>query len=241
VYDKGQGMNSESAAETPSASSSSHVRQEQIDQLRTRVDSVLRNLVQGAEADSLSLKSQVDALRGGPNTTTLPSTVSLGGNNTSGSSNHDNDFTAFVSSVAGTVPIHNTTNSKLFPFLSPANNTSSAAKQWIVDPYGDQGEYEGEMNEDRLPHGAGVMNYADGRIYQGSWKNGQWHGQGRATFSNGDMFEGTYFEDQRDGQGVYKWSDGRVYKGGFMNDQRSGEGEYRWPDGARYMEREPIQ
>jgi hypothetical protein len=223
-------MDSQSPAEPSSSSassiSSSHVRQEQIDQLRSRVDSVLRNLVQGTEADTLSLKNQLHSLRGGP---TLLSSVSVGSNGTSGS----DEFMAPASSTAGTVPIGNTTNSKVFPFLSSSKPSSD--KQWIVDPYGDQGEYEGGMNQGRLPHGIGIMKYTDGRVYQGGWKNGQWHGEGRATFSNGDTFEGVYHEDQRHGQGWYKWSDGREFKGGFVNDQRSGHGEYNWPDGARYV------
>ena len=42
-----------------------------------------------------------------------------------------------------------------------------------------------------MRHGEGVMNYADGSIYKGSWKN-----------------------DQREGQGSFKWgNEGAQYDG----------------------------
>lgn len=57
-------------------------------------------------------------------------------------------------------------------------------QHWIVDPYGDQGKYEGDLlDEDnetadsddsdkkptKLPHGTGRMEYTDGRVYEGEW------------------------------------------------------------------------
>eukprot|EP00934_Nitzschia_sp_Nitz4_P006080 Nitzschia sp. Nitz4//scaffold64_size103689//87156//88160//NITZ4_004448-RA/size103689-processed-gene-0.90-mRNA-1//1//CDS//3329556166//6070//frame0 len=106
---------------------------------------------------------------------------------------------------------------------------------WIVDPYGDQGQYEGELDDSLFPHGKfGTMKYTDGRIYAGSWNHGEWHGQGKATFSNGDTYEGQYHKDQRHGKGEYRWNDGRSYSGDFQMDQRHGRGLYRWPDGAFY-------
>ena len=114
----------------------------------------------------------------------------------------------------------------------------------IVDAYGDKGNYNGGVlrssmknlaNEDPIPSSLGTMNYADGRVYHGHWKNGQWHGHGKTTYPNGDNYEGEYEEDQRHGIGVYKWNDGRVYQGNFQNDQRNGHGVYRWPDGSTYV------
>jgi hypothetical protein len=108
-------------------------------------------------------------------------------------------------------------------------------KRWIVDPYGDQGAYKGDFDEDKqLPHGLGKMDYTDGRIYSGEWSHGQWNGKGKAVFGNKDVFEGNYYQDQRHGYGVYNWHDGRQYAGEFCMDQRQGKGTYNWPDGANY-------
>ena len=195
-------------------STSSHVRQEQIDQLRSRVDNVLKSLVQGTDSDTQALKNQLQSLREvpGDGTTTFP-----------------------PSSISTPRPVSDEADQQGDDKVDGQTIVKTVEQQWIVDPYGDQGEFFGDLNADNLPHGTGVMKYSDGRIYSGEWKNGRWHGRGRATFSNGDLFEGMYYEDQRHGDGVYQWSDGREFKGGFVNDQRSGHGEYSWPDGAKYV------
>jgi len=189
-------------------SSLSHIRQEQIDQLRSRVDRVLKNLIQSTEVESEMIKTQVQSIRGD-----LLS---------------DNDGVAQF-------PLFRSNQEESEETPNDTEATRTVEHLWIVDPYGDQGEFDGDLNADNLPHGTGVMKYSDGRLYAGEWKNGRWHGKGRATFSNGDIFEGTYFEDQRHGQGIYLWSDGREFRGGFVNDQRSGQGEYTWPDGAKFQ------
>lgn len=121
----------------------------------------------------------------------------------------------------------------VLPSSLPAK--SKPNQHWVIDPYGDQGNFEGELNpETKLPHGRGRMEYTDGRIYEGDWDEGQWHGYGRAIFSNRDAYEGFYDHDQRHGRGKYDWSDGRCYKGEFQKDQRHGQGVYTWPDGAKY-------
>lgn len=115
----------------------------------------------------------------------------------------------------------------------------------IVDPYGDRGDYEGGILRTSLkdladgcpiPSGPnGTMKYADGRVYQGHWKNGSWHGHGRTSYPNGDIYEGDYEDDQRHGIGIYQWRDGRVFQGNFRNDQRNGHGVFKWPDGSTYV------
>ena len=116
----------------------------------------------------------------------------------------------------------------------------------IIDSYGDKGSYEGGVlqsslkdlaNGDPIPSSHGTMHYADGRVYKGQWKDGQWNGRGKTTYPNGDNYEGEYEGDQRHGIGVYKWNDGRVFQGNFRDDQRNGHGVYRWLDGSTYVGR----
>jgi hypothetical protein len=38
----------------------------------------------------------------------------------------------------------------------------------MVDPYGDAGEYTGQVHDDK-PHGKGTMKYDDGRVYVGEY------------------------------------------------------------------------
>jgi hypothetical protein len=215
---------SPSTTRAASNSSSSHIRQEEIDRLRSRVDNVLKTLIKSAETDSVSLRTQVRALRDGP---TVEGEI-LGDDKVLLLAPQDDDRSCSILD-------DKEQTSGADPTSTVAETITKTTGKWVVDPYGDQGEFEGELNGDNLPNGYGIMKYSDGRIYDGEWQNGRWHGVGQATFSNGDTYDGMYYEDQRHGQGIYKWNDGRMYNGGFVNDQRSGHGEYTWPDGAKYQ------
>ena len=39
--------------------------------------------------------------------------------------------------------------------------------------------YEGEKNDEGLPHGFGKIDYVDGSYYEGEWQNGYRHGKGK--------------------------------------------------------------
>lgn len=117
----------------------------------------------------------------------------------------------------------------------PADQVLVPGRIWVTDPYGDQGQYEGDVDSNNAPHGMGNMIYLDGRTYHGGWRNGHWNGSAKATFQNGDVFEGNYTMDQRHGPGKYYWKDGRSFVGDFHQDQRHGKGEFRWPDKSCYV------
>ncbi|CAJ1927094.1 unnamed protein product [Cylindrotheca closterium] len=143
-------------------------------------------------------------------------------------------------SVASTITTASTTSSTkrttAIPQKSPpADQTLLAGRIWVTDPYGDQGQYEGDVDTNNIPHGIGDMIYLDGRTYQGGWRHGHWDGPAKATFQNGDHFKGHYKMDQRHGPGKYQWKDGRSYVGDFHQDQRHGKGEFRWPDKSCYV------
>ena len=235
------------------------IQQDEIDQLRNRVDSVLNQLVKSSVNDTHKLQQQVQELRmGGPEqnsrfllsppitttTTTAEELIEV-----------PQELPTAYSSATDIV--QNTTKAKhaaksrqehqdqqqhqeqqQAQATTSTNNNNNTTDQketkWVVDPYGDQGEYAGELDAEGLPKGQGTMQYTDGRIYNGEWRQGQWHGTGEAVFMNQDVFQGMYHQDQRHGYGTYKWNDGRVYAGEFCMDQRQGQGTYRWPDGARY-------
>jgi len=117
----------------------------------------------------------------------------------------------------------------------PEDQVLLPGRIWVTDPYGDQGQYEGDVDTNNIPHGMGNMLYLDGRTYQGGWRHGHWNGPANATFQNGDVFEGHYKMDQRHGPGKYQWKDGRSFVGDFYQDQRHGKGEFRWPDKSCYV------
>lgn len=49
--------------------------------------------------------------------------------------------------------------------------TNVRGMEW-TDLNGDSGRYTGEVNDDRLPHGRGIMKYSFGLIAEGDWSNG---------------------------------------------------------------------
>ena len=270
------------------------IKQEEIDQLRNRVDNVLHQLVQGGSGDVAAMREGPSLLlsRGSftTNSTGLTPAGAVGGNGGGGvgdplnpilvpstlsglDNNNDSNPRSQSQSIysqrkyailqeleSATSMISQTSTAAVgdeqdgknrASKTTTANKTPVGQKTWVVDKYGDQGEYQGEFLLEtvvdkkkrtgdgdstvvKIPHGMGTMYYSDGRIFSGEWEQGTWHGEGRAVFSNGDIFEGTYHHDQRHGPGCYWWKDGRIYDGGFRFDQRDGLGEYSWPDGAHY-------
>jgi len=53
------------------------------------------------------------------------------------------------------------------------------------------GKYEGEVDEEQLPHGRGTKKNEDGSIYVGEFVKGIKEGKGNFAFANGDTYSGT--------------------------------------------------
>ncbi|XP_053184200.1 alsin-like [Scomber japonicus] len=78
-------------------------------------------------------------------------------------------------------------------------------------------------------HGRGNMEWADGRTYSGSFKNGQENGYGECimpnkSLSKPDTYQGHWKEGKIHGFGKYKYASGEVYEGCFCDGQRHGYG-----------------
>ena len=79
------------------------------------------------------------------------------------------------------------------------------------------------------------MNYANGDVYTGYFKDDMRHGSGRFVWAGGDVYEGTFTDNLRDGHGTYTWADsGAVYSGDFKAGERTGIGVIDYGDGSRY-------
>ena len=68
--------------------------------------------------------------------------------------------------------------------------------------------YTGDTNEDGLPHGHGVYEYADGGRYKGRWKDGKAHGHGVMEFAGGDRYEGQHKDGLPHGRSILVESGG---------------------------------
>jgi hypothetical protein len=92
--------------------------------------------------------------------------------------------------------------------------------------------YEGQFVND-LKHGQGKEVYADGRVFEGTFSEGD-AVDGTMCFPNGSKYVGQLREGERNGYGVYYFEDGSVYEGESKNNLFEGQGKVTWPDGGWY-------
>ena len=103
--------------------------------------------------------------------------------------------------------------------------------------YDDGCRYTGEMMNNRIT-GQGRMEYADGRIYEGTFSDGRWDGYGNAYFpSNKSRYEGIWSNNLREGKGqtTYYNEDGSVFafhSGDYHNDIIDGHLRSEFSDGT---------
>ena len=89
------------------------------------------------------------------------------------------------------------------------------------------GDYDGEVNNQDLPHGKGKCIFEDGLLYEGSWVNGKREGKGKMTLPNHDYYEGEWKNDAPNGKGKH-YIGGEYYEGDFVEGNRHGKGTYKW-------------
>lgn len=78
--------------------------------------------------------------------------------------------------------------------------------------------------------GVCTINFANGEIYTGDFKNGKRSGKGIMTFNTGGKYDGQWKEDEKDGYGVENFKDGAIYTWEWKNDKKEGKGVMRYKD-----------
>ena len=79
------------------------------------------------------------------------------------------------------------------------------------------GKYQGELDDNELPHGAGTFYFLNGEKYEGTWEHGKFHGIGRYYWPNNTKYYGEFYKDQIHGYGVCYYLDGGIYQGYWKN------------------------
>lgn len=80
----------------------------------------------------------------------------------------------------------------------------------LTDPVHDV--YEGELNDKGLPHGQGMIKYANGDEFTGGFNDGKRHGHGVLYYANGNTYDGHWVEDADTRTGfVAKLADGQTF------------------------------
>ncbi|EKX51869.1 hypothetical protein GUITHDRAFT_92528 [Guillardia theta CCMP2712] len=94
--------------------------------------------------------------------------------------------------------------------------------------------YEGEW-KDGKQHGKGTFKSADGGgVYQGEWMNGVKHGRGKSSSSDGHVYDGEWRNNKKEGRGKHVRPDGSSYDGEWKNDKKHGKGTYKYTNGDYY-------
>jgi hypothetical protein len=103
-----------------------------------------------------------------------------------------------------------------------------------VVQFADGSVYEGTMVNSKYD-GYGILRGSDNSYYEGEYKAGRKHGFGSQRWPNGDTYEGQYENGVESGKGKYVFaSEGRVYQGNFVNGKFNGYGVMTWENGYRY-------
>ena len=72
--------------------------------------------------------------------------------------------------------------------------------------------YDGELDDEFLFHGKGVLKMKDGGEYSGEWEKGAHHGEGKLMLPSGYSYDGHWFHGKKSGHGVMTDDAGRRYK-----------------------------
>lgn len=91
--------------------------------------------------------------------------------------------------------------------------------------------------KDGLADGYAKMDFLDGEVYEGEWKENKKHGKGVYVWPSGNerqQYTGAYKNGFMQGEGIMIYSSGKKYEGGFRKDTKSGHGKLTYSDGASY-------
>ncbi|HMR91746.1 MAG TPA: hypothetical protein PKC69_05515 [Chitinophagaceae bacterium] len=119
-------------------------------------------------------------------------------------------------------------------YTDPATLAKMVTKK-IKLQSGKEAWYYGELSNSGVPHGYGKLEYPDGRVYEGNWKEGSQDGKGKETTPGGDVYIGEFKNGIRSGYGKYTWKSGKAYEGDMANNNLHGKGKMVFPDGNVYQ------
>lgn len=97
---------------------------------------------------------------------------------------------------------------------------------------GDGDYYSGALKNDHK-HGLGLMKFADGRTFEGTYEYGQMV-QGKMTYQDGSTYSGSWVDGMRHGFGKCVFTDNSIYEGEFREGEFFGQGRMTWNDGGWY-------
>ena len=101
-------------------------------------------------------------------------------------------------------------------------------KEYMITKYPNDG---GQPVQDKSSvdyTGKATVQYPNGDVYDGMFKNGVREGNGTYTYADGNKYEGSWKNNMKHGIGTMKYGASAEYTGHFENGKRDGEGLYRF-------------
>lgn len=94
-------------------------------------------------------------------------------------------------------------------------------------------EFTWEGDSRKMPlNGKGKLTFRDGRIQEGTFKDGMLNGKGKETYEDGAIVEAPFRKGLADGLGTLTETDGTVYTGMFEDGDLNGYVQETLPDGT---------
>ena len=94
--------------------------------------------------------------------------------------------------------------------------------------------YDGELDDEFLFHGKGVLKMKDGGEYTMWWEKGAHHGEGKLTLPSGYSYDGHWLHGKKSGHGVMTDDAGRRYEGEWHDGRQHAIGRMMYTNGDEY-------
>lgn len=95
--------------------------------------------------------------------------------------------------------------------------------------------YSGPLDKNNLATGQGTLEWPNGSIYRGDFKDGMMHGEGHYTTPEGYSYRGEFNQGKASGNATIQYIDGSSYRGQVKNHMRHGVGNLTFADGNYYQ------
>ena len=146
------------------------------------------------------------------------------------SEENDEEQSSITEDVSDAESKEYTMKSELFSYADLSKSSKFKVKRYK------DAIYRGEINpKTKLRHGTGIMEYDNGRVYEGQWENDLRCGNGYEVYANGNNYLGEFKEGKANGKGVYYWANGEFYDGEWSQGQKDGYGEWQSSDKETYI------
>ncbi len=94
---------------------------------------------------------------------------------------------------------------------------------------------QGRCQRGNCYNGEGVLRFADGALYSGTFRAGKFEGTGTLTYPDGSIYTGNFAQQLQQGQGRLVDATGNRYEGSWRSGRRNGKGELAYIDGSRIV------